>query len=326
MEVGETTNLLAENSQSTQASFNFLNQFNVQLGPNFKVGGLGQYLRTNRYDQQISSIFLYGLNLGYQWSNHLFATINYRNNFLLEQVNEDRSLLNSSLNINWGPHQLTGFFSYNIFRNTVDQRNYFLSLSYLYELNLAISKRKDVADLSGVIRPREDQKVEGITLKFAGQTAVTDSEGRFIFRGVRPGEHQLFIDKNSLPIFDRPVKGYSRKVTLGPAENKEISLTLTTTGRIEGQIDFDLIEKRAPSNLIIRLQNEEKTLVTEVKKDGTFEWIQLMPGEWNYKVLESGWSRNFDMNSSGTVTISPGETSKISLVMKEIEEVIKFKN
>jgi hypothetical protein len=99
MEVGETTNLLAENSQSTQASFNFLNQFNVQLGPNFKVGGLGQYLRTNRYDQQISSIFLYGLNLGYQWSNHLFATINYRNNFLLEQVNEDRSLLNSSLNI-----------------------------------------------------------------------------------------------------------------------------------------------------------------------------------------------------------------------------------
>lgn len=325
-EVGETTNLLAETGQSTQASFNFLNQFNMQLGRNFQLGGLGQYLRTNRYDQQVTNIFLYGINAGYHWNKYLSATINYRNNFLLEQVNEDRSLINSSINVNWGPHQLSGFFSYNIFRNTLDQRNYFLSLSYLYEINLALSKRKDIADLSGAILPKENQNVEGITLKFAGQTAVTDSEGQFLFRGIRPGEHQLFIDKNSLPLFDRPLNGYSRKVSLGPAEKKEIKLILTTTGQVKGRIEFELKDRQAPSHMIMRLQNEDETKVTEVNKDGSFEWIQLMPGEWSYQLLDSGWSRNFEMKSRGSVTVLPGETTEITLVMKEKEEVIQFKN
>lgn len=327
LEYGQTENLLAEDQFSTQNTLNALTQVNGNITSWLQLGGLVQFLRTNRYDQSLTDFLLYGANISAQLKRNLRASVNYRNNFLLEQVNEDRSLLNASLQMNLGPHSFNGFFSYNIFRNTLDQRNYFFSLTYAYEIQLGISKRKDVSNLSGYIRARENQDVDGIGIILAGKTVYTDEDGFFEFRRLRPGDYQLVVDKGSLKLFDRPVDGYIQSLTIGPGEEKEISISITTTGQIKGQINFDLNERRQPNNIIIKLRGENKAVLTEVNPDGTFEVRQLMPGDWTFQVMDTGWSDHFEVSpSSGNFTIEPSEKKEFEIKVKEKEETIRFKN
>jgi len=326
-EIGQTDNLLAEAEFSTQTTLNAQTQVNGRVISWLQMGGLVQFLRTNRYDQSLTDFFLYGANLSAQLNRSLRASINYRNNFLLEQVNEDRSLLNASIEAKLGPHSFNGFFSYNIFRNTLDQRNYFFSLTYMYEIQMGISKRKDVAKLTGYIRARENQNVQGVGVILAGKTVFTDEDGFFEFRSLRPGDYQLVIDKGSMDIFDKPVDGFFQSITIGPGEEKEISISITTTGQINGKMEFDVKKRKRPSNIIIKLKGNNRDILTQVNQDGTFEARQLMPGEWSYEVMDTGWLDHFEITpSSGRFSIQPGEEKEVRLRVKEKEEKIRFKN
>ncbi len=326
-EIGQTDNLLAEDEFSSQNTLNAQTQVSSSINSWLQLGGLVQFLRTNRYDQSLTDFFLYGANLSAQLNSSLRASINYRNNFLLEQVNEDRSLLNASIEAKVGSHSVNGFFSYNIFRNTLDQRNYFFSLTYMYEIQMGISKRKDVANLRGYIRARENQDVQGVGVILAGKTVFTDEEGFFEFSRLRPGDYQLVIDKGSMDLFDKPLDGFIQSVTLGPGEEKEISIPITTSGQIKGKMEFDLKEKRRPSNMIIKFKGDNRDILTVVNPDGSFEVRQLMPGEWNYEVMDTGWSDHYEVNpSSGNLSIQPGENKEIEIKVKEKEEKIRFKN
>jgi uncharacterized surface anchored protein len=200
-------------------------------------------------------------------------------------------------------------------------------LTYAYEIQLGISKRKDVSNLSGYIRAKENQDVEGIGIILAGKTVYTDEDGFFEFRRLRPGDYQLVVDKGSLKLFDRPVDGYIQSLTIGPGEEKEISISITTTGQIKGQIKFDLKKRRKPNNIIIKLKGENKDVLTEVNPDGTFEVRQLMPGDWTFQVMDTGWADHFEVSpSSGNFTIEPSEKKEIEIKVKEKEETIRFKN
>lgn len=327
IEWGKTTNFLAPEGEQVSNTYSFDMFFTVRPSQFFSFGAFGSYFLTNRYNISQEQIFLYGGNFVLSLGNNISWNITYRNNYLLEEINRDRSILNSNLRIQFGPHELGAFVTYNLFRNTVDQRDFFFTANYNYTIGIPLAKRKDFATLGGKIIGRSGQKVEGIVLKIGGQTEVTDEEGNFYFENLKPGDHYIYFDPTSLGIYDMPAGETPIKITLGPGEQKNFDIPLVTTARLKGQIKMQLPEDVSPPNdLIIRLTKNGETKVTNVI-NGQFTFQRLQPGTWKYEVVKNGWQKKYEISpSSGNLELEEGEQMQIKLTLKEKELEIIFKN
>jgi len=97
----------------------------------------GSFLSTNRYSAEKEEIFLYGGGVNYHTPIVKFG-ITYRNNYLLDDINLDRSILNTNLAFKVGNHELGGFLGYNIFRNTINERDFYATAAYRYTMGTPI--------------------------------------------------------------------------------------------------------------------------------------------------------------------------------------------
>ena len=105
---------------------------------NFTMGATALYAGPNFAGFFSNSLIVTG-NVNYRLDKLSFGGgINYRNNYLLDDINLDRSILNTNLAFKVGNHELGGFIGYNIFRNTINERDFYATATYRYTMGTPI--------------------------------------------------------------------------------------------------------------------------------------------------------------------------------------------
>ena len=325
--LGQTQNLLLESSSNETTTYSINSNVGIIFSPRFNMNLFGTYLRTNRYSAELDEIFLYGGGLNYNTPLIRFG-VNYRNNYLLDEINFDRSILNTSLAIRLGNHELGGFIGYNIFRNTIDERDFFATATYRYRINVPIAKRKDIGSLSGQIIRSDGKYAEGVVLKVGRITAVTDEKGFFEFENLKKGGHYLIADINTIGLKETFVQDMPFYFEIGPSEDKSLGFNLITAASVTMPVKYQLGPRvNAPSGLVVRLTREDQVLLTDLSPQGAFEFLKLNPGVWDYEIVENGWERKYSIRpSSGTFKLKEGDKVELPIIVKEKELQIKFKN
>ncbi len=254
--------------------------------------------------------------------------ITYRNNYLLDDINLDRSILNTNLAFKVGNHELGGFLGYNIFRNTINERDFYATATYRYTMGMPIAKRKDIGNLSGAILRSDGSPAAGIVLKVGRQTVVTESDGSFVFENLRKGDHFLLADISSLGLKEMFQQKMPYQFTIAPAEQKQIRLNLITAAGLTMPVTYQLGPRvQKPVGLVVRLRNDSEEFITDLSPQEAFEFLKVNPGLWTYQVVQNGWEQKYSIRpSSGTIELKEGEQLEIPIFVREKELQIKFKN
>ena len=155
--------------------------------------------------------------------------------------------------------------------------------------------------------------------------AMTDSEGRFAFEGVRPGDYLIrtvapegyvfsgALAGSALPLAEeRDGRGYSAPFTmLGGAHAQGIGFGLLTQGSISGLVwedeSYDGVmdaDEAGLRGVIVSLMDAEGREIASEKtiRSGEFSFERLMPGEYSLRVtLEDGYM----FTAEGAQSIAP---------------------
>ncbi|MDZ7846715.1 MAG: hypothetical protein U5L96_08065 [Owenweeksia sp.] len=332
-ELGQTQNLLV-NSDNISNTFNVRARAERQVFKWWSLGGFGQYLYNNRYTRSLQQYLLYGVNTTIRPTRNVSLMASYRNNYLIEEYNSDRSLVDVRLRGRFEDHEFSLGVSHALIRNTVDRKDFFVNARYTYRLNTPIRKKEGLYTLTGKISADNPRDAQGIVLHLAGQSVMTDDYGRFIFNDLPVGLHYLHLDMGTLDIglvtsVETPVE-----VEIMPKERNYISIDLLRSGSITGKIDFkgnprvnDQGEEGYPLE-VIKATSGDRELLTYTDDKGHYSFKQVLPGEWKVRVVETTTNNGSWVlaNNNQSVNVAAGRKKEINFEMKKKQRKIKFKS
>lgn len=332
-EAARTENLLIKNDDNLGNTYNVRARIDREVLPSLTVGGFGQYLYTNRYDYDLKAYVFYGGNVSFRPTPKLRFRASYRNNYLIDEYNSDRTLLDFEVAANFKSHRISVTSSHAIVRNTVDRKDFFISARYTYHLNAPVSRKAGLYPLSGILKSKNSTDAGGVIINIAGQSVITDAYGRFVVNDLPPGVHYLHIDKGSLGIGLITDVETPLAVEIFPTTTNYVNIEILRSGAISGRVNVDLTKKPGiddePQPLkIIKATNGDRELLTYTDDNGNYSFKAILPGEWTVRVIEdAGTQRKWSVfNNNQKVDVAPSETEKVNFEVGKKERKIKFSN
>ncbi len=328
-DAGQTRNLLVMSDDNTATTVGLRGQAAKTFWNKLRASAFFQYLYTNRYDTEARRYFYHGGQLDFRLDDHWNFRGSYRNDYLIEDYNRDRALLDLELNVNYAPHRFAFLFSKALARNTVGKTNFFVRASYTYQLNTPISKKKNLYSLIGNLAGEPDD-VDGIIVSVAGKSMVVNGQGRFEFHDLEAGEHYLHIDGASLPlgVITRPVAPMA--VTVAPKVRNYVKIKVIHSGEIAGKVNFNFSEQAVTTAklpvLILKVQNNEgEEYLTYSQADGSFSFRELAPGKWTVRIVPSSLPKGWVLKQNNLqVSILPDRARQVEMEMEQQKRRINF--
>ena len=307
-ELGKVMNFLgADNGDLTDfynGYFSLKYAFNGSISANGFVNYQGgkQYLITGFHR------FYYGGSFQTGLKKKTYISLDYQNNYELKEYYRDRSLLSFQIHQQLNPnHEFNLSTNYNLVKNSLDKKELSINLRYTYTINIPISKKKDVGSLIGKIINVGIETVEGIKLNLNGNITMTDKNGNFEFPMVKIGTYILVMDESSLGL--NAIAGIPGpyRVTIEPGRETRFEILLTRSARILGRLVIREDEKNSQKgyypikeeieNLIIEASNGTETFRVLSRRDGTFSFEDLRPGNWHIKIYPNGIPQGYQLES-----------------------------
>lgn len=332
-ELGQTQNLLVQSEDNTASSFNIRSRVERNLPHGLSLGGFGQYLYTNRYTLDPRSYLFYGGHVSYRHSAHWSLTGSYRNNYLIEEYNSDRSLLDLQLRARWNIHQLNLGVSHALIRNSVSRTDFFISARYTCNIGMPVRKRSDLYSVVGSVRADNPKDASGIILHMAGKSVITDEYGHFEFNDIPPGRHQLYMDRGTLAVGLIATVEMPCEVDVLPGQSKLVRLDVVRSASIIGHLSFPDSSANAPAGetqplRIIKATQGEREMLTYTDDQGNFSFKQVLPGEWTLRVVQSSSDKKtwIPRQNNIKINLAPGESEELNFVMNKKQRQIQFKS
>ncbi len=177
-----------------------------------------------------------------------------------------------------------------------------------------------------------DESVAGALVHLGERVAKTDTQGRYQFSHLPPGEHQLHL---SVPPADArwmPTKGHQRTAVLGADQRHSIDWVLVESAKLEGTIigiEHLITDDTRPSVRLIgtcaQCPIATRHRISEVDDQGRFRVDQLMPGVWRWTVSTSAMPRDYVWKEkSQEVTVVSGQTQSLTWVIEESRPPIQW--
>jgi hypothetical protein len=161
-----------------------------------------------------------------------------------------------------------------------------------------------------------------------GTAAVTDRAGRFTFRTLAPGAHEVRVDERSVGIENVLATPGPVTVTVEGGRSSAVELPLGASGVLEGHVALEPAPGGAPqglANLLVELARPGETRRTVTGADGRFLFEKLPPGTWTLKVYERNLPESHRLEQAEqTVTIAAGARAVATVRVLPRPRAIRF--
>lgn len=332
-EFAQTQNLLV-GSENFSTTYNVRGRVDRNIFQGWTIGGFTQYLYTNRYTEDLQRYLLYGVNATIRPTKNISLLASVRNNYLVEEYTNDRSLLDLQLRARRGNHQLLVGVSHALIRNTLNRKDFFINARYTVRINTPLRKKVGLYSLTGRIKAANARDAQGVVVRMAGQSVMTDDYGRFVFNDLPVGIHYLHIDMGTLDIGLTTSVETPLEVEIMPKDRNYITIDLIRSGSIKGKIDFQMPKRETVSGemgyplRVIKATMGDRELLTYTDDQGNYSFKQVLPGEWTVRVVENNptdkvWRLT---ENNKKVQVGPSETEEVNFEIKKQERKIRFKS
>lgn len=228
--------------------------------------------------------------------------------------------------------------------------------TYRIPIDIPVGRKKTTGSLSGRVSragARGETGLAGVVVYAGGTAARTDSDGRFQFLTLSPGEHELRLDERSTGGGLVVVDGASTSVTVTGGRTIERDIRLTESGSLAGQIVIlqaahgpgTGIGKAGGSGYLVGSGNGKDyrngtagggagTILVEMSRradlrrtisdqQGRFLFEGLHPGEWTVKMYAHNLpDHHYPETPTLSVSIAPGVRQEIiAHVLPRLREI-----
>ena len=336
--MGKTTNYLQPTGKELAVKMvvNSNISMRYRVNDHVSVSGFVRYLGGEQFINSSFKKYLYGGTLSIVWRNKFKMSLQYQNNYTVQEYYKTRSLIGFVANYDLSKHDEVGaYLNYGLKNDKVKQTQLSASLNFTHLLNVPSSKRKDVGNLHGVITGNGADNVQGLRVTLAGNVAYTDKKGVFDFQNVKIGTHYLFIDVSNAGMDAITTRPGPYKINILPGATVNFNMPLTLSGQIKGKIEVKKDKsltaqgyttvKEALKPLIVEVSNGKEVFRTYTDTDGAFCFTDLRPGKWKVKIYDKGIPEGYRLEKEGfDLDLKPHEVKAIPVIVKKIYHKIQF--
>lgn len=334
-ETGNTQNFLhADPNNNT--SFGYDAQLRINYNPfdNLYFTLFSQYLNNTRYDEDQTGYLLYGLDASWKYRRKLSLNIDFQNNYLIEDLYNDRNLLNMSLRYNITPKQsINALVNYGILRET-QQRDVYFSINYRLIVGVPLKKVLALGRVEGQLMNKGVESVEKIVLLLDGQLTTTDEEGRFVFENINPGTQTLIIDQRSIGVKDLTDKKLPLEIVVNPDLTTKVEIGMVRAGGIKGKVSVKKVSRMVQSSnedyslprCIVEITNGDEKYMTQTDSKGRYLFSTVRPGKWTVRIIPTYWKSKFKVNEPQfEIDLTAGVEEKVDFSLTPKYRQIRFK-
>ena len=294
----------------------------------------GNYINKSSllYEGQKQLIYGGGINTRITPLSHL--SIRYQNSYALEEYYRNRNTFNLSFTQHFlQSHQLSFNFRQTLIRNTIENKNLFMSIKYKWNFNIPLEKRNPKGGILGYIYRNGNEPAKGIPLYLNGKTAISDDNGQFKFKGLNPGIYPVLVDKSKLDLHELPMEESPIMVAISPDLEQRINIELVKTGQLLGEISLTnpklaplLINQISLNNYFVQVQKGREIRRTITNESGQFNFKDLRPGKWTLTILNPANNKNIVLEKTFfQIEIKGEEIAPVFVVAKKKQRKIRFK-
>lgn len=334
-DIGKMTNFLIDSSGEESL------MYNGSLFANYtskKDLSASAFITYQGGQQKISGseLFYYGCSFSTKIFKSVSVSLQYNSNFEWIYYTCDRSLLSLDIHgqIN-NKNEIRLGTSYNLIKNTLNNKEYNIQLGYVHTFNVPVSKKKNIGSVTGKLINQGQGKISGVRVNLNGIISVTDKDGYFRFPSIPVGSYNLGIDASSLGINVVTVLPGPFIVNVEPAKVTNYDFSMTKSANITGQLIVKEDErvnekgfipvKDQLEKLIIEVSNETELFRIFTNSDGSFRFEDLRPGNWKVKVYPNGLPTGYQLvTSQFSIALDSGESEKVEVIIQKKARQIQF--
>lgn len=335
-ETGKTTNFLITQQGQLKAMYRADLTLKYRLNDHVIMNGFVNYSRHQRYNVEDNRNWYYGGSLEANMGKKVSVTVNYQNNYQVEEYYRDRSILSLNSNFKINPdNQIGAWIRYNLAHNTLDKRELEIMVRYTHTLHVPFRKKKDLGSLRGKIINNGVDNIEGLVVTFGGNTTITDKSGEFRFPVIKKGTDYLMVDPSNAGLFAIAEKQGPYQLDIMPGIENHFELTLTKSVKISGNTvvvdeqkkgDKGFVTVKAKLNrLIVEAKNGDQVYRVYTDEKGSFAFEGLRPGNWEIQVYKNGLSKELELLTEYfSLNLVSGQNQSVEIKVKEKQRRIKF--
>ena len=209
--------------------------------------------------------------------------------------------------------------------------------------------------IDGYVRDQETgQPIPNAILRLSGATAVTDSDGEFIFPALKPGNFYLDIDSASIGLDRISVQKTPLEVDIEGGKETSIEIGITTSADLTGSVmvygfakedsvqkeyrvhkgkdravpkdtEAELVEERGLANVLLEFTSELETWRMLTDRKGRFSFDDVRPGQWTLTVhADSLPQYHYLEKGKFEIELAPGEKKEMLIRVLPRERTIQI--
>lgn len=329
--IGSTrNNLLPDVDNSRKVFSTFLVQPSFRLF-NVWLGGYFERQHTSRFSEldQSQTYYYYGGNLFFNYKKEVSLSVNYRNSYAPDEMYISRSFLDTQLSIDVKQHRFVVSGGQVFLPNpeVKGQNSFFFKVSYSFRLGVPISKKKNLGKFSGRITGMTpDIRRDGMLVKIGDREVLTDHTGEFSFDNLVADKYVLTLSQTHKDMGLVSKIKFPLEVVVQADSSGFLEIPFSKTGSIVGKIEFgsSILNEEFPA-VILKLYNEETYLVTDLKKDKSFSFKEVLPGHWKLKASIAGAGKDYivDMEER-SIIIEASKAMNVIFSIRKNDKKVQF--
>ena len=207
---------------------------------------------------------------------------------------------------------------------------------------LPAGRKKSIGMLEGYVLDQEDgQPIPNAILRLNGATAVTDSDGEFIFPALKPGTFYLNVDSASIGLERIPARKTPLEVDIEGGKETSITIGITKSAGLKGRVmvyEFTkedgllrgfsiskggkkaageegkgkMVEAYGLANVLLEFKSKLEIWRILTDRKGRFRFDNVRPGQWTLTVRANNMPQyHYLEKDSFEIELAPGEKKEM---------------
>ncbi|NQU85291.1 MAG: hypothetical protein HQ541_05980 [Mariniphaga sp.] len=336
-EYGITTNFLLPEGSREKNTFRGTGHFFYQPNQKHNFQGFVTYTNINSFISEQQNNWIFGITASSNITRNLRAYLHIQNTYSIEEYYRNRNLLQFNLDYQFlKNHKISLNSFYTIFQDEVDNPDYSLSISYSINFGIPLKQIAEAGSISGTLLNEVGEKAEGIILLTGGQTAITDENGNFYFKNLKPGKYNLLIDRSTLEIDDIPDIATPIELTVEGNIETIVNFKMTKAAKILGTFIINKSEEESLlfqtddvkiGHIVMELHRDNESIRIISDQMGNFNFPLVRPGKWFLKIYGDGIDKQYQLvRDYFDFELKPGVTKNVKIEVQKRKRNIRFIN
>lgn len=334
---GKSVNFLLPVNSRKKNTFRAAANFSYKVNQNIHFSTFVSYSNVNSFIALQQKDWIFGLNGSGSITENLSVNLYFQNTYTIEEYYRHRNLLQFNIDYQFlKRHRLSFNSFYTIFQDQVNGADLTFSVNYTVNFGIPMKKLAEAGSVSGHIKNLGVETTEGIILYLNGRSRMTDKNGNFFFKNIKPGKYNLLMDRSTLSMYDIIDTVTPIEVNVAGGEETFVSFGITKASKVMGKIALKkskssskLLEQKdiTIGHIVLELHRGNESIRIISDGDGSFSFPLVRPGKWMLKVYKNGIDSRLKIAKDHfDLILNPGETKSVNIDVIRKKKTIIFMN